>query len=58
MLDLLGLTVVVLAPSLLIVTLLLLSTLVQRARADLTERQVAVTDAIDAELGHVLLPRG
>ena len=56
MLDVLGLAIVVLGPPALIVTLLVLSTHVQRARADVVARQIAVTDAIHRELGAVVAP--
>jgi hypothetical protein len=56
MLDVLGLAVVILIPPIVVITLLLLSNHVRHARADLAERQIAITDAIDRELGPVVTP--
>ncbi len=56
MLTLVGLAVVALVPAALLVLLLLLSARVQRTRAAITARQVAVTDAIHRELGAVVAP--
>jgi len=56
MLTLLGLTAVTLVPVLVVVALLSVAERVQRRRALLAARQVAVTDAIHRELGPVVAP--
>jgi hypothetical protein len=52
----LGLVLVVLVPPALVIMLLVVSARLQRARADVAERQIAVTDAIHRELGAVVAP--
>ncbi|MGH7391650.1 MAG: hypothetical protein ACREM3_19650 [Candidatus Rokuibacteriota bacterium] len=56
MLTLVGLAAIALVPPLLVVALLWLAASVQRRRAALAARQVAVTNAIHRELGAVVAP--